>query len=118
MLPSLSPELEAVRFATSDALEKFVSGAPLQKTTISETTALEEAFFLGLRLNRGVDLREVGDRLGSNALEASRANIQDLVEQGLLRRSDDRIFLTSRGRLLSNEVFQLFIAPIEARSGT
>jgi len=118
MLPSLSPELEAVRFATSDAWEKFVSGAPLQKTTISETTALEEAFFLGLRLNRGVDLREVGDRLGSNALEASRANIQDLVEQGLLRRSDDRIFLTSRGRLLSNEVFQLFIAPIEARSGT
>jgi len=118
MLPSLSPELEAVRFATSDALEKFVSGAPLQKTTISETTALEEAFFLGLRLNRGVDLREVGDRFGSNALEASRANIQDLVEQGLLRRSDDRIFLTSRGRLLSNEVFQLFIAPIEARSGT
>ena len=63
-------------------------------------------------------LREVGDRFGSNALEASRANIQDLVEQGLLRRSDDRIFLTSRGRLLSNEVFQLFIAPIEARSGT
>jgi oxygen-independent coproporphyrinogen-3 oxidase len=117
MLPCRSPELEAVRFATSDALEKYVSGAPLQKTSVSGTTALEEAFFLGLRLNRGVDLREVGDRFGSNALEASRANIQDLVEQGLLRRSDDRIFLTSRGRLLSNEVFELFIAPIEAGSG-
>ena len=118
MLPSLSLEFEAVRFATSDALEKFVSDAPLQKTAVSATTALEEAFFLGLRLNRGVDLRELGDEFGSNALEASRANIQDLVEQGLLRRSDDCIFLTSRGRLLSNEVFQLFIAPIEARSGS
>jgi oxygen-independent coproporphyrinogen-3 oxidase len=117
MLGSLSPELEAVRFSTSDALEKYVSGTPLQKITVSGTTALEEAFFLGLRLNRGIELREVGEKFGSNALEASRANIDELVEQGLLQRSDDRIFLTSRGRLLSNEVFQLFIPPIEARSG-
>src|ERR1700756_3340855 len=35
MLPSLSPELEAVRFATSDALEKFVSGGPWRKTAAS-----------------------------------------------------------------------------------
>jgi putative oxygen-independent coproporphyrinogen III oxidase len=115
MLASISPELEAVRFATSDALEKFVSGAPLQRTTISKTTALEEAFFLGLRLTRGVDLRAFGDRFGTNTLEAPRANVEDLVTQGLLQRSGDRIFLTSRGRLLSNEVFQLFIAPIDTR---
>src|SRR6266853_914095 len=37
MLASIAPELEAVRFATSDALEKYVSGAPLQKTTVSAT---------------------------------------------------------------------------------
>jgi len=117
MLPSVSHELEAVRFATPDALEKYVSGVPLEKTTVSRTTALEEAFFLGLRLNRGVDLRALSDEFGSNTLEASRANIEGLVDQGLLQRSDDRIFLTSRGRLLSNEVFQLFITPIEARSG-
>jgi len=118
MLASLSPHLEAVRFSTSDTLEKYVAGAPLQKTTVSATTALEEVFFLGLRLNRGVDLRILGEEFGSDALESSRVNIQDLVEQGLLRRSGDRILLTSRGRLLSNEVFQLFVAPIEARSGT
>src|SRR5579864_4990929 len=61
MLGSRVPELEAVRFATSDALEKYVAGAPLRKTCVSGTTALEEAFFLGLRLNRGVDLRKLGD---------------------------------------------------------
>jgi oxygen-independent coproporphyrinogen-3 oxidase len=96
-------------------LEKYVSGAPLQKTNVSRTTALEEAFFLGLRLTRGVDLRALGDRFGTNTLEAPRANVEDLVAQGLLQRSGDRIFLTSRGRLLSNEVFQLFIAPIDTR---
>jgi oxygen-independent coproporphyrinogen-3 oxidase len=117
MLVSISPELEAIRFATSDALEKYVSGAPLQKVTVSGTTALEEVFFLGLRLNRGVDLRELADKFGLNTIEASQANIQDLVDQGLLQRSGDRIFLTSRGRLLSNEVFQSFLQPVELRPG-
>jgi oxygen-independent coproporphyrinogen III oxidase len=117
MLASLSPQLEAVRFSTSDTLEKYVAGAPLQKTTVSATTALEEVFFLGLRLNRGVDLRAIGDEFGLNTLQASRANIEDLVEQGLLQRSGDRIFLTCRGRLLSNEVFQSFLQPAELRPG-
>jgi oxygen-independent coproporphyrinogen-3 oxidase len=117
MLSSLSPELEGVRFATSDALEKYVADTPSQKTTVSATAALEEVFFLGLRLNCGVDLREVGEKFGSNFLEALRANFDDLVEQGLLKQSDDRIFLTSRGRLLSNEVFQSFLQPTELRPG-
>jgi oxygen-independent coproporphyrinogen-3 oxidase len=117
MLVSLFPGLQAVRFATSDALEKYVSGTPMEKTTISKTTALEEVFFLGLRLNRGVDLRAIGNEFGWNTLEAVRANIEDLVEQGLLQRSDNRIVLTCRGRLLSNEVFQSFLQPAESRPG-
>jgi oxygen-independent coproporphyrinogen-3 oxidase len=117
MLASVSSQVEAVRFATSDALEKYVLGTPLQKTTISETTALEEAFFLGLRLNRGVDLRAIGEEFGSKTIEASRANIKDLVDQGLLQRSGGRIFLTAHGRLLSNEVFQSFLQPVETRPG-
>jgi oxygen-independent coproporphyrinogen-3 oxidase len=117
MLASVSFKVEAVRFATSDALEKYVSGSPMLKTTISRTTALEEAFFLGLRLNRGVELRELGSEFGSNTVEASRANVKDLIEQGLLQRSGDQIFLTARGRLLSNEVFQSFLQATETRPG-
>ena len=48
-----------------DVLEKYVAGSPLQKTVVSRANALEELFFLGLRLNRGVDLREVGRSLRS-----------------------------------------------------
>ena len=64
MLASASPEAEAVRFATADVLEKYVAGSPLQQNSVvSRAAALEEAFFLGLRLNRGVDLRDVGRKL-------------------------------------------------------
>ena len=119
MLPSRSSKQEAVRFATVDALEEYVAGAPLQSTRVTGTVAREEAFFLGLRLNRGVNLREIGGRYDGLEWEAVNGMVDDLVKQGLLvRLSGDGICLTPRGRLLSNEVFQAFIAPIEARAGS
>jgi oxygen-independent coproporphyrinogen-3 oxidase len=110
MLKSATSEAEAVRFATADVLEKYVAGAPAQKTVVSTASALEERFFLGLRLNRGVDLREVAADFGQSALGNLSTAIKDLVADGLLRRDGNRISLTPRGRLLSNEAFQCFLA--------
>ena len=113
MLPSVAPELDAVRFSAADALEKYVAGAPLLSGVVSRANALEECFFLGLRLNRGVNLREVAARLGDEAVESVRSTITELVQDGLLALEGDRIRLTSRGRLLSNEVFQRFLVEKE-----
>jgi oxygen-independent coproporphyrinogen-3 oxidase len=122
MLLSRSPDAEAVRFATSDALEPYVAGAPLQRTIVSRRTALEESFFLGLRLNRGVDLRELSARFGDHAIGNFRDAIAELVGDGLIQRTNDWVRLTSKGRLLSNEVFQRFlfqavVLATERRSG-
>ena len=112
MLTSADEKIEAVRFATADVLEKYVAGSPLQGTEISRATALEESFFLGLRLNHGVDLQTVAERFGRQVVEDLRPTIAELVEIGLLQPAADRIRLTPRGRLLSNEVFQAFLAPV------
>src|SRR5579859_1066531 len=48
----------AVRFATSDSLDAYMNRAPHTVTPISAQAAIEESFFLGLRLNRGIDLAE------------------------------------------------------------
>ena len=116
MLKSATPEAEAVRFAAADVLEKYVAGSPLQKTMVSCANSLEEHFFLGLRLNRGVDLREVAASFGPQSLDKLSPVIAELIDDGLLQRGDDFIRLTSRGRLLSNEVFQAFLAPIASGS--
>jgi len=100
-----------VRLATADALEKYVSGSPLQQTPVSSDAALEETFFLGLRLNRGVDLARVAEQFGHPALAPLQPTIADLVKEELLERSEDSIRLTKRGGLLSNEVFQRFLIP-------
>jgi oxygen-independent coproporphyrinogen-3 oxidase len=113
MLVSASPEAEGVRFATPDVLEKYVAAAALQRTLVSSAAALEESFFLGLRLNPGVDLQEISATFGQQAFENLKPVIMGLIADGLMTRNGEVIRLTSRGRLLSNDVFQAFLAPAD-----
>ena len=109
MLKLPEQQNKAVRFATADVLEKYAAGSTLQRTDVSPSASQEERFFLGLRLNRGVDLSEVAAEFGHAAVDNLSTTINALIGDGLLHRHDNRISLTSRGRLLSNEVFQSFL---------
>ncbi len=109
MLASNTPENEAVRFAAADSLERYMSKAALLRTPVSRRAALEESFFLGLRLTRGVNLRDLAAEFGGEAIEGARAAIAELVESGLMQQRGDFVCLTSRGRLVSNDVFERFI---------
>jgi oxygen-independent coproporphyrinogen-3 oxidase len=109
MLRSVNHEREAVRFSTPDTLEQYVANAPLTRAEVSRRGALEETFFLGLRLNKGVDLKQVHQQFGEPALQTTSPIIAELVSGGLLEPKSNRVRLTSRGRLLSNEVFERFL---------
>jgi len=109
MLKSLSASLDAVRFATADSLEAYVRGGGPQRSEVSLEQALEEGFFLGLRLCCGVDLGRLAVEFGEDAVAAHLAAIDGSVRDGLLVREGDIIHLTPRGRLLSNEVFERFV---------
>jgi oxygen-independent coproporphyrinogen-3 oxidase len=110
MLLSREAENEAVRFSTPDSLEEYVAERPLKRTPITSHAALEETFFLGLRLNRGVDLKEVAAKFEASAVAHFAGTISEFVEGGLMEREDSWIRLTPRGRLLSNEVFERFVS--------
>ena len=107
--PALLGIQQAVRFSTPDSLDGYLAGEPVTVTPVSAAQALEESFFLGLRLNRGVDLRQLAAEFGPDALAGSRETIDELVALALLAREGDSIRLTSHGRLLSNEVFERFL---------
>ena len=113
MLTSAANPRDAVRFAAPDSLERYLAAAPLQKTPVPAHAALEEAFFLGLRLTRGVNVRNVWYEFGKMFVESATDffadTISECVEAGLLEREGDVIRLTPRGRLLSNEVFERFL---------
>jgi len=103
-------DLDCVRFATADSLESYIAGAPLQQTPVSRHAALQETFFLGLRLTAGVDLLRAATEFGEDAVADFSPAISECAEAGLLEMQENCIRLTRRGRLLSNEVFERFIS--------
>jgi oxygen-independent coproporphyrinogen III oxidase len=109
MLLSANEEWEAVRFATADSLEAYVAGASLQRTSISRQAAIEETFFLGLRLAQGVHLERVRSEFGTGVVTALEPVLVELASSGLIDWEGDWVRLTARGRLVSNEVFERFL---------
>ena len=114
MLLSARPDVESVRFASADSVEQYSNETSLQRTAVSGRAVLEEFFFLGLRLVCGVDLKSLPAKFGDGAVDDTRAAITELVEDGLMQHRGDFVSLTPKGRLLSNEVFQRFLSPIES----
>lgn len=115
-----------LRFANTDDLDSYlndgVSDFPqlssAKKTptveVIRKDQALEESLFLGLRLNEGVDLSQLRYSFGEIAVEATMPSMLEMRDTGLLEFSADRIRLTARGRLVSNEVFSRLLIPVSA----
>jgi len=108
MLPAANGQAESIRLATTHDYDRFFIAADVKASAVGAEQALEESFFLGLRLNRGVDLGRLRQEFGSESKKYGEA-ITELVEEGLLLHSEGNLRLTNRGRLLSNEVFGRFI---------
>jgi oxygen-independent coproporphyrinogen-3 oxidase len=100
----------ALRFAATDELEPFLEAPGWDEINrLSREQELEEAWFLGLRMNEGVNLSELHAEFGSEALRAFDSILTGLECDGLIAWTDDRVALTPRGRLVSNEVFEHFL---------
>jgi oxygen-independent coproporphyrinogen-3 oxidase len=103
-------EESVLRSTTTDDLKAYLAGAePVETTWLTPAQQHEEAWFLGLRLNAGVDLapmeREFGPALVAPALKV----VDRLAEAGLLTSDGKTVRLTAQGQLLSNDVFQEFL---------
>jgi oxygen-independent coproporphyrinogen-3 oxidase len=105
-------DVAEVRWANVDSLEAYFERLERGELPRRESTVLtaddrtEEQLFLGLRRNAGVDLEELS--IGGGA-PRFRAEILTLVRDGLLQQTGNRVSLTARGRLCSNEVFVRFL---------
>jgi oxygen-independent coproporphyrinogen-3 oxidase len=109
LFAGLQERVRAVRFSTPDSLDAYMNRGPHDVTRVTERGALEESFFLGLRLNHGVDLERLRLEFSAKSIAACQPAIEECVQEELLERRGTRICLTARGRLLSNEVFARFL---------
>jgi oxygen-independent coproporphyrinogen-3 oxidase len=105
----------AVRFANTSDMDAYLGNAvenafrlmPTDKDIdiIGVEQAFEESLFLGLRLNDGIDLRGLRDQFGDAMFQDVVPTLLEVRDAGLLDLDEDHARLTSRGRMVSNEVF-------------
>ena len=79
---------------------------------LPEDERLQEALFMGLRLRRGIDLRELGAQFGVDLTARYGPRLAPYLKAGLLDEAGyeaGRLSLTRRGQLLANEVLAVFV---------
>ena len=77
---------------------------------LSDSEQVEEFFFLGLRQREGIELAEARKRWGARQLAPWTQRVKALEGDGWLERVNHRLRLTDHALLVSNEIFQQFIA--------
>lgn len=102
---------EEWRFKNNSALETYLQGdfsyEEAQKLTRRE--AMEEFFFLGLRLMQGVSLFTFVEEYGEDTIAVFEEAIAQNIADGLLEQEGEWLRLTPKGIDVSNYVFERFI---------
>jgi oxygen-independent coproporphyrinogen-3 oxidase len=99
-----------LRATNGDDLKEYLEGSARPEAAwLSMDRQFEEAWFLGLRLNAGVGLDAMRADFGEERVAAAIEVVERMVADGLLSSEGKRVQLTPRGRLLSNDVFQMFL---------
>jgi oxygen-independent coproporphyrinogen-3 oxidase len=100
-----------LRSTTTDDLRAYLAGSGQMETSwLSPVSRHEEAWFLGLRLNSGVNVTQLSKEFGERSVARALVVVKRLEESGLVYFDGETVRLTAQGRLLSNEVFQEFLA--------
>lgn len=106
---------QARRWSNERDVRKYVemveSGTSpvVEEQELSRDDVRAEALFLGMRLMRGIDVREYRESFGVDLRDVHAADLDRFCKAGLLEFDGDLIRLTRTGALLSNEVFVAFV---------
>ncbi|WP_066064061.1 radical SAM family heme chaperone HemW [Neobacillus soli] len=78
----------------------------------SRAEQMEEEMFLGLRKTEGVSISRFIAKFSQDPLALFKDELADLTAKHWVEVSDEHIYLTKKGRLLGNEVFQAFLGAV------
>ncbi|OFW15905.1 MAG: hypothetical protein A3F70_15060 [Acidobacteria bacterium RIFCSPLOWO2_12_FULL_67_14] len=99
------------RSATDEYISAVASGGQtaIEYRRLEGEDRLEEALFMGLRLNAGLDVPALKSRYGVDVWDRHGGELQPFVEAGLLIYDGRSLRMTRPGMLLANEVMAVFI---------
>ena len=96
---------------TSTYVQKIFAGEDVStvEEVVTRQAAMEEFCFLGLRTVDGISAQTFEKNFGAQIFDVFGSAIEKNLQRGLLNVDGDRIFLTTRGLALGNEVFADFL---------
>ncbi len=100
------------RWANERDTLKYVGMIEKGNSAIVESSEIDlksEFVFLGLRLAKGIDVNEYKKRFGVDLRVEYAEDLKRLKEAELIEFSENRLKLTKKGFLFSNEVFAVFV---------
>ncbi|HZH61383.1 MAG TPA: radical SAM family heme chaperone HemW [Metabacillus sp.] len=107
--------VDGIRTSNIGPIKKYmdkvseVGNAYQSQHQVSKEEAMEEEMFLGLRKIAGVPKERFYKKFSITIEQRFGVQIQQLVNKGLLVDTEQSVFLTHKGKLLGNEVFQEFL---------
>lgn len=106
---------EGSRWQNHTSLEVYCEAVEKGDLPIAEREILNrrqqmaETIFLGLRLLRGLSLKEFKNRFGEDLVEVYKEEVERLTDWGLVEIRGNYLCLTEKGLPLANEVFVAFM---------
>lgn len=92
-----------------DVTDYIKGSAPIVEEVVTRQAAMEEFCFLGLRMIDGISAQTFHKKFGVKLSDVFGAVLDKNRRLGLLEVDGDKIFLTTRGLALGNEVFADFL---------
>ncbi len=106
---------DGVRWVQTRSLEAYVEAAtggrqiPREEERLGPERACGEAIMLALRTAQGVRLGAFKERYGVDVLARYAPIVAEYEPAGLLAQGDGRLYLTTRGRFVANDVCGAFV---------
>jgi putative oxygen-independent coproporphyrinogen III oxidase len=103
--------VDGVRYKNHVPIHHYLEHADKQvvkeKLTLKEQ--MEEELFLGLRKKSGVNTQQFSDKFNQDFEALYGPTVAALRDKQLLEKSGDQIYMTRRGLMLGNDVFEAFL---------
>jgi oxygen-independent coproporphyrinogen-3 oxidase len=93
----------------NDLRDRLRRSVVAERRQLAPSERLEEALFTGLRLNKGVDLDDLGSRYGADIWARYGTELQPFLDEKLVIREPPRVRLSREGMLIANEILQVFV---------
>lgn len=113
---SAASYLDGLRWTNTGSMQRYLQSAAgsegperASEERLPPRAACGEAIMLGLRTREGADLAELASRWGVDPNREWGVEVDQFIEDGLLRRVDSRLLLTRRGVMLANAVCAAFL---------